>query len=622
MFSGGYVGVDVFFVISGYLITSLIAAELEANRFSIVQFYERRARRILPALFLVVAASVPFAWLWLLPSELAEFSQSVAAVAVFGSNILFWRQSGYFDPPAELKPLLHTWSLGVEEQFYVLFPLFFLLTWRLGKKWMLALLTCLALVSLTLAHWGAYQKPAAAFFLLPTRAWELALGSFLAFYLAQTHLHTLPLAARESGAFIGLILLVASLFAFDSATPFPSLYTLLPTVGTALLILFAWPDTLVGRILGTKPLVGIGLISYSAYLWHQPLFAFARARSLLNPSPSVFGLLAVAALILAYFSWRYVEQPFREKNRIPRRQVFALSAVGSVIMLAFGIGAAVAPTLILGSETWAYRETLEQRIKANYGLDRACDSAIPLTSEECRTSDRPDLLLWGDSYAMHLAQGFLVSNPRIKMMQSTMTACGPILGIAPLNVTRGHGVDFGRVCINNNDEILNFLRKTPTIKHVVLASLFHQYALPDWRLLLRDGNVIDTDPATVDRALRNTLDQLKQVGVEVVIISPTPQDGRDVGRCAIKAMMNDRSADVCNIALDDVERAQKNRFDLLRGIEKEVRIIWLADGMCEGGICKAMMDGKIIYRDDGHLSIEGSAYLGRKMDFWHLATGK
>jgi peptidoglycan/LPS O-acetylase OafA/YrhL len=177
-FSGGFVGVDVFFVISGYLITTIIISEMADGKFSIINFYERRARRILPALFFVMAACLPFAWFWLAPTHLKNFGQSLAAVSTFSSNILFWWESGYFDTAAELKPLLHTWSLAVEEQFYLLFPLLLMITWRLGVRWILTLLALLFLCSLALAHWGAYNYPTASFYMLPTRGWELSLLLF------------------------------------------------------------------------------------------------------------------------------------------------------------------------------------------------------------------------------------------------------------------------------------------------------------------------------------------------------------------------------------------------------------------------------------------------------------
>ena len=182
-FGGGYVGVDVFFVISRYLITSIIVAETQAGTFSIRRFYERRARRILPALFLVMLFCIPFAWLWLLPSDLEDFAKSLMAVSVFSSNILFWSESGYFDTAADLKPLLHTWSLAVEEQFYLVFPLLILAAWRFSKKIIVTIITVIAILSFALAQWGSLHNPVGAFYLIQARAWELALGALVALYL-------------------------------------------------------------------------------------------------------------------------------------------------------------------------------------------------------------------------------------------------------------------------------------------------------------------------------------------------------------------------------------------------------------------------------------------------------
>ena len=323
-FSGGFVGVDVFFVISGYLITTIILAELEQGKFSIVNFYERRARRILPALFLVMLVCIPFAWLWLLPGDMKNFSQSLVAVSFFASNILFWRESDYFDTAAELKPLLHTWSLAVEEQYYVLFPIFLMLFWRLGKRSILVMLGLVFVASLAVAEWAAYARPAAAFYLLPTRGWELLIGAFAAFYLSKANRKEFGKAVGEIGGWVGVALILYAVFAYSKATPFPGLYALVPTLGTVLVILFATQQTTVGKFVGNKAFVGIGLISYSAYLWHQPLFAFARHRSLTEPSHTVFLVLSVLALALAYLSWRYVEAPFRKRGNVSRGLIFSL----------------------------------------------------------------------------------------------------------------------------------------------------------------------------------------------------------------------------------------------------------------------------------------------------------
>ena len=336
-FRGGFVGVDVFFVISGYLITSIILAEIEQGKFSIVNFYERRARRILPALFLVMLACLPFAWFFLLPNNIRDFSRSLVAVPLFISNILFWKESGYFDTAAELKPLLHTWSLAVEEQYYVLFPLFLMLCWRLGRRWLVVILAGAFMSSLAIAQWGSIAKPTAAFFLLPTRGWELLVGAFAAFYSPKTDNPQFSRAVGEAGGWLGVALITYAVLMYSQTTPFPGLYALVPTIGAVLIILFATQDTTVGKFVGNRVFVGVGLISFSAYLWHQPLFAFARHQGINEPSHADFAVLFVISLVLAYFSWRYVEGPFRSKANFSRARIFTLSAAGSLLFLGIGL---------------------------------------------------------------------------------------------------------------------------------------------------------------------------------------------------------------------------------------------------------------------------------------------
>lgn len=345
-FSGGYVGVDIFFVISGYLITTILLNELEQDRFSLIGFYERRARRILPALFLVMLACLPFAWFMMHPSELVDFSQSLLATTGFSSNILFWLESGYFDTEAELKPLLHTWSLAVEEQFYIFFPLMLLFLWPMGRANLFALVSGLGLASLAFAHWGAYALPSATFYLLPTRAWELFAGALIAFYFKRRESQACPPAlngrAAEWLGLAGLGLIVASIALFDKQTPFPSLYALVPVAGTCLLIVYAQPGTITQRLLSQRVLVGIGLISYSGYLWHQPILAFYRFNKFGHLS--AFEIIAVCALVaaLAYLSWRFVEAPFRSKTRISRNTIFALSGLCMAAFGAIGLAGHVA----------------------------------------------------------------------------------------------------------------------------------------------------------------------------------------------------------------------------------------------------------------------------------------
>jgi len=332
-FSGGFIGVDVFFVISGYLITTILINDIEKNKFSIINFYERRARRILPALFLMMFVSSIFAWAVLVqPDHKKDFSQSLVAVSLFASNFLFWLESDYFDVISEQKPLLHTWSLAVEEQYYLLFPIFLFIVWRLGKNFAFWSIFFLAIISLLLSEWGWRNSPSANFYLAPARIWELLSGSMAAFILQKK-----GVKKSQTISFIGLVAIIFSIFIFDQSTPFPSIYTLIPVGGTVLIILFADKETITGRILSLNFIVGIGLVSYSAYLWHQPLFAFTRIMAVDGISSPTMLLLSTLTFVVAYISWKYIEQPFRDKSKISKKIIFNFSFLGMFLFCIVGV---------------------------------------------------------------------------------------------------------------------------------------------------------------------------------------------------------------------------------------------------------------------------------------------
>lgn len=371
IFSGGYIGVDIFFVISGYLITSIIIKELDQGNFSILRFYERRARRILPALFLVMLFCIPFAWMWMLPSQFKDFSQSIVAVTIFASNILFWRESGYFATASEEKPLLHTWSLAVEEQYYLFFPIFLILVWRFGRNPVFYSIIAISIISLLLSEWGWRNKPNANFYLIPTRAWELLAGSICAFLQFGKVQKT-----NNALSAFGLALIVFALFFYDENTPIPSVYTLVPVFGTALIIMFGAGGTWVAKLLSLKAFVGIGLISYSAYLWHQPLFAFARIRTIYAPEQWLMLVLTITSLILAYFSWRYIERPFRKRTAAAafssQRAIFTLSGIVGATLITLGLYGHISQGNVYRYNA-ALVTKLEESLKANW-LPPRCEN--------------------------------------------------------------------------------------------------------------------------------------------------------------------------------------------------------------------------------------------------------
>ena len=349
-FSGGYIGVDIFFVISGFLITSILHQQIQAGSFSLYHFYARRARRLLPALASVLLVTIGLSWWILLPRELKDFAESLTAVGVFSSNILFWIESGYFDASAEFKPLLHTWSLAIEEQYYLVFPLMLMAIWRWAKRYLNSILITLMLLSLVYAEYLVGRQASAAFYLLPTRAWELLLGAVSALLLQNKVYLNLnedqPKLSHSSQqtlvhdllSMLGLLAILYSILYFTPETPTPSLITLIPTIGTALVLCFAQQGTCVYLFLSQPIFVGVGLISYSLYLWHQPLFALYKYRyHHLEQDPSWSALILILSTVLAYVSWRWVEKPFRDKT-VPQYLSSPYTVIGfSFVLIGLGV---------------------------------------------------------------------------------------------------------------------------------------------------------------------------------------------------------------------------------------------------------------------------------------------
>lgn len=611
-FSGGFVGVDVFFVISGYLITLIIINDLENKEFSIASFYERRARRIIPALFLVILVCIPLAWIWLQPGDMQDFAQSTAAVAVFVSNILFWSESGYFDAAAEMKPFLHTWSLAVEEQYYLIIPILLLLLWRLGTGVVFFILLGIGFSSLVLAEWALANAPATAFYMLPMRGWELLFGAYVAFFQNTYNLIRISHTLKEIGGLVGIGMVLYATFLFDKNTPFPGLYALVPVIGTALIILFASSTTLVGKFLSFRIFVGVGLISYSAYLWHQPLFAFARHRTIGEPDQVLFFLLAMCSLLLAFLSWKWVERPFRDKRRISRTAIFSFALVGTCLLITFGAAGRFMQGFPSRSVVVS-NEDLDAKLVPNHGLSPDCEGQFTL-SPNCRTSEEPEVLVWGDSYAMHIVPGLITSNPEIKMIQHTMSVCGPFMDIAP--VSRAYTKIWAEKCIDFNDQVFRHLENLPSVKYVVLSSPFIQYLnYHGFNLVDRNGDEI-TDNDTAYSYMKKTLEQVKALGKVPVVFSITPQNGSDIGRCLRNSFAFKSSLAECNITESDSHKYRSKVYNFLKRIDQSYNVIWLDEALCENSQCKSYAGDVFIYRDDGHLSIEGSQWLGKYMGFY------
>lgn len=585
-FSGGFVGVDVFFVISGYLITTLILKEKETNNFSIVNFYERRARRILPALFFVMIICVIFSWIYLLPSEMKLFGQSITASAAFVANIYFYEKNNdYFGLHSEQNPTLHLWSLSVEEQYYVIFPLFLLLMWRFGRTWIVYVLMGGATISLIIAQWSSAHNPSAAFFLLPSRGWELLLGSFIAFSSETQKSLNKNHSVNQVLSILGITLIVFSIFYFDKYTPFPSVWALIPTLGAALIIMFSTKDTFSAKLFGNKVLVGIGLISFSAYLWHQPLFAFNRILSYQEPSKISFLGLSILALIFAFLTWQCIEKPFRAKNRFSRATIFSVSIVGSMAFILFGI---------LGHINSGYpeRDPFFKRLVNNVGLSLKCNGNTSINAT-CSTSATPEFAFLGNSYAMHLVDGFKTLYPDKSFVQLTQDSCSPY-SYSRVGETKNAGK---LACSEFLNLALSTIRNTASIKTVFISSPFGD--------LVKDENV---------QAFEKTIKNLLAANKRVIIIGAPPSNGTNFGKCFMHHQTT-QDFEQCNFKRKSLESAYFDSVSRLKSLalKNNIKFLDLTNILCDTHLCKTSVGDILIYRDSGHLSVEGSYYVFKQL---------
>ena len=613
-FTGGYVGVDVFFVISGYLITAIIVEEIRQEKFSVVNFYERRARRILPALFFVTLSCIPFAWAWMTPADFKDFSQSIVAVATFSSNIFFWLETSYFAPDVELKPLLHTWSLAVEEQFYLFFPLMLVFFSRRKLATSTVVVLAISIASFSLAIYASKTEPAAGFYLIPTRAWELGVGAMLVLLAVKSKPGDI---LGKYGATVGIILIGVAIHYFTDAIPFPGWYALVPVIGTALVIVYGSTDIVLGSILRARACVFIGLISYSLYLWHQPILAFMRLRW--NHEMTL--LSAISAIILAFvmaiLSWRFVEAPFRNRRTISFPQTALAGSVAASVLLLIGFSGHMTDGFAAATEQRLEASRVEARLRTNWGFSEQCNGDVSQL-QECRRGDKPEIAVWGDSYAMHLIQGLAASAPEAGLIQFTKSFCGPLPGVAPIN--SNYPEAWSKSCNEFNAKVWRWLGQNDTVKYVVMSSPFSQYLI-DGGSLYTERGLRSTDIDFVASKFIETMNRLETLGIKPIILSPPPVTGRNIGRCLVRHHYLELELDACDIRREDYLRIQSEMRELLMRVDEEHRVLWLEDTMCVDEQCLASIDGIFFYSDRGHLSHEGSAFLGQHMGWYSLIRG-
>jgi peptidoglycan/LPS O-acetylase OafA/YrhL len=556
---GGYLGVDIFFVISGYLITSIIYNDLLMQKFSIATFYERRIRRIIPAYVVMIVTCTLFAWLWMMPDQLRNFGQSVFASAIFASNILFWTEAGYFVAGSAEKPLLHTWSLSVEEQFYIVFPLLLMIVAKIRPAFTLPVIVLLSIVSISLSEYGWRNIPSANFYMLPFRAWELGVGAMVALIM----IHHQPSANVFLSAF-GLVLVSTSIMLFDESTPMPSVYGLIPVIGTALIIMFTSSENLVGKILSRRAIVLIGLISYSTYLWHQPLLAFARIRSIPSSSDGLLLSLGALSFVLGYLSWRYVERPFRKDGimqSITQNQMLIggvatlaiLGAVGLVGHSAAGFPSRLPEVALKLSAFTGDRNPLESEDRCAFYHARPLPAHPIAGCDMFLNNGKADVIFIGDSHSGSISYDaqILLSSSGISSYAVSYSGCIGFRGFTNLGMPRSYD------CNGYNESMIRYAREMDA-KVLVVTSRFPLYLYGD-RFDNREGGVEighkvhyersegldDRNEKRVSRKelmLKGFRDELVRLAEEfhVILLDPIPEAGWYVPQLAAKVAMYEK----------------------------------------------------------------------------------
>ncbi len=604
----GYLGVDIFFVISGYLMSRVIIEGQDAGRFRAGDFYFRRAKRLLPAAMATLALTTALAPWVLTRGALQDYAAQLGGALSFTANLVLWGQSGYFDSAAELKPLLHTWSLALEEQYYLVLPA---LLWAVGRRWRAAVLGSLTLISLAACVLWVQHDPSGAFYLLPTRAWEMLLGSLCA--LPHGRGTASPaLLPRGPGRWAALIsaaaalsLAICLLWGVDPVHPRgDALWVCLSTAA-----LVWWPARwLQGHSPAHRLLHWVGDRSYSLYLVHWPLIALAKNIWLQGVPTGVRVALVVLALLLAHLSHAAVETPFRRMGTV---RVWAKAMLWLLLPLAIScIWLAQQLTQPAASDWRAW-------MQPNQGLGIACEYDTDFTPREaCRTSPRPHTLVWGDSYAMHLLPALQAGARQGGLMQATRSTCTPNLRYAALGPK--DPPERALQCLSLSRSVLAYLAHAPHVHRVVIASR--------WQYLL-DGTVLDAQGQRVRPSAAQLADSLSEVIAElhrlhkaVVIVSPPALLGPDtnLGLCTerrhqgLLTRLPALGAD-CSFAEADFRAQQAPVLKLLSriGQQAHVDVIDLSRFNCHDGRCASTVDGQPLYRDAGHLSVVGAQRLGQ-----------
>lgn len=597
----GFLGVDIFFVISGFLITGIICRFIDVGKFQFGDFYLRRARRILPAAFVTILTTAFLSIFSSTSTEIPSLLNQIYGALTYTINFVLWFQVDYFDVGANLKPLLHMWSLSVEEQFYIFLPI---LLFVIPSIFRIATITVISILSFLFCLYWVRSDPAGAFYLLPTRAWELGIGAVLA--VAITRFSGVQRLANALYYPALLALVIIPFLPFEYTHPG---FVAFAICFAAAMFIGAEKEFDIYGLPG-KALAKIGDISYSLYLVHWPIMVFFYS-GYLGETPKFLALITIPlSLLTAFAMYRYVEQP--GIRAFPKPEWKHLLIVPTVTAL---VGAASVGFVTLSKPGDEFAKLREP----NYGLDKTCDYSGKTFQPrpECRNGNNPTVFVWGDSYAMHLVPGL---SEKVTLEQATFSACPTFLGFSPKRKNFNKADVWADLCLKFNTDVLEYLKSREDIRTVVLGS--------PWRLFVKEGGVVwsKEEGSFVEHAtgldfaikeMANTVAQIRQMGKEVLLFGPPPASGGDTSGCLERIVTGKVVfGSDCEIAAGRALRYDAVIREFLEAVSKSdgVRAINLSDIMCDTEVCITQSQGVPIYRDKGHLSVEGSKIVFDRID--------
>ncbi len=606
-FGGGYVGVDVFFVISGYLITLLIVSSGHLQpRMHLKEFYLRRARRILPALFVASLTTAAAACLVLLPADLVRFSKYLAATPLFVTNVVAWMNGSYFETLLNPVALNHYWSIAVEEQFYLVYPALLLIVSRYLPRHRLPVLLAIAAGSFALSVWGSHYKPVSSFYLAGTRVWELLLGALVAL-TARVGGGAKNRIAMEALGILSLVAIAGTVFFYNATLEYPGAYAMVPCAATAVLIGIGHErSTFVGRLLSWRALVFTGLISYSLYLWHWPIFSLYRYYFISDLDGPRAALLIGVTYLVAWLSWACIERPVRSRRAFATARSFVWAAIAANVLL-----------LLVGLILWSsgglpQRFSNEINAVATATLHPNAVRCMTKPPEQVRSAQvcrfgppgaqLPKVVVWGDSHALALLPAYerLAWAHGVQLYFVASASCGPLFGVAD---TRRHRM-WQMSCSQFNEAAVEAIRKLDS--RLVILGGYWSYI--DTGIEPQNGAETRGGASLFEQGLERALQRISAPGRSICAVLGVPTVRRVVPYAMAMAQRRGIAADMIGVSRRDAIAEYRKVEGEIRALERRglLQTVDPKTVLCAGARCAFESRGEALYRDTNHLSVTGA----------------